>query len=244
MKDLLEFSVPLVWQVEMVKQNFWFIEHKIVDIVDFCERQETCEALVKEVVTNLQSRSASSSQTTIKVANTGPKGTRNASVPGRTNKHKGAVLSFNDSGGRSGCSNHPNSVNHQTSECYDTLKRIAGNYVNNGRPSNNAYKRQKYSDKKPHAKPTAGDLHTLLDTMEQVKNRLDKEIRQRNTENGKRKRDHTEKVENSAQNNTEAIGSTNTIDNFTTELEELSLSDMDSKDLEDLEPLSDSEFEA
>jgi hypothetical protein len=45
LKDLFEFTVPIPWRLEMVKQAFQPIDHDITEIVEFCERQEFADII-------------------------------------------------------------------------------------------------------------------------------------------------------------------------------------------------------
>jgi hypothetical protein len=47
MKDLLEFSIPIIWRVKMAEHAFRPIDHDIADIVKFCEHVEFTEITQK-----------------------------------------------------------------------------------------------------------------------------------------------------------------------------------------------------
>jgi hypothetical protein len=247
MKDLLEFSVPWAWRIEMVKQAFRPLEHDIADIVEFCERQELCESVMKALKNgnSATSRSTGGSKKPPKI--------RKERATGRTNKHKrqGRCASYNESGGRDGCREHPDAVTHTTAECRVVQAKMGnGNFTTAARSRGMGSKRQRTSEKMPDKfRPSGGDLHTLLDSVQKVKERLEKEIRQNAQQSGKRKRD----VHDNAHKNTDAEIEQNAkvenvsvseLDNFNMELEQLSLSGVDDDDLDNLEPLSESEFEA
>lgn len=42
--DILQFGMPSKWQRNMVRDNFNPADHGLQDLVDYCERQEVCEA--------------------------------------------------------------------------------------------------------------------------------------------------------------------------------------------------------
>jgi hypothetical protein len=84
-------------------------------------------------------------------------------------------------------------------------------------------------------------LHTLLDDVEHIKARLEKEVKQQEQASGKRKRE--KKVREDTHETSQSITESLT-DNFDGELEQLTLSDVPEDDLGDLEPLSEEEFEA
>lgn len=42
--DILQFGMPNKWQFNMVRDNFNPADHGLQDLVDYCERQEICEA--------------------------------------------------------------------------------------------------------------------------------------------------------------------------------------------------------
>lgn len=56
MKDLLKFSIPWHWRMEMVRQAFRPLGYNIIDIIEFCECQETCESFAKayKTISNVQ----------------------------------------------------------------------------------------------------------------------------------------------------------------------------------------------
>jgi hypothetical protein len=102
-------------------------------------------------------------------------------------------------------------------------------------------------------KKPGGDFHTLLEEIEHVKARLEKEIKQRGQEGGKRKRDNEsleigEIVENLQDSNgcelPPSALNASVEENFSGELAELSLSDVHESDLDGLDPLSEDEFDA
>jgi hypothetical protein len=102
--------------------------------------------------------------------------------------------------------------------------------------NNNTNKRQKTTYSQPKQD---GDLHVLLDTMNDVKTRLDKEIKQRQMTCGKRKAiTLTDDVVIGKEEKSDAR---NITENFSSELEELTLSDVSDGDLDTLSDLS--EFE-
>ena len=71
-----------------------------------------------------------------------------------------------------------------------------------------------------------GDFHTLLGKIEQVKESVDKALRQQRTTNGKRKiRDETQEQFEEEETN----GNFNSEDNFVCKLDQLSLSEDDQK---------------
>jgi hypothetical protein len=105
-------------------------------------------------------------------------------------------------------------------------------------------KRQKFnkkSDNKPKA--PGGDLHILMDQVESIRARIEKELKQQQQEGGKRKRD--ENVQEEARKAPKPVVQPESeMDTYNDELEQLTLSDVHESDLEDLEPLSEEEFEA
>ena len=104
-------------------------------------------------------------------------------------------------------------------------------------------KRQKTKpDSNSSRKTPGGDFHTLLDDLEHIKERVEKEIKQRKQESGKRKRE--DNVHEEKQETPQSAAAENVSDNFDGELEQLTLSDVPESELEDLEPLSEEEFEA
>jgi Skp family chaperone for outer membrane proteins len=100
---------------------------------------------------------------------------------------------------------------------------------------------KKKSDNKPKA--PGGDLHTLLNDVESIRARVEKEIKQQQQEGGKRKRD--ENVQEEAREESQPVAQPESdMNNYNDELEQLTLSDVHDSDLEGLEPLSEEEFEA
>jgi hypothetical protein len=104
-------------------------------------------------------------------------------------------------------------------------------------------KRQKTQPDADSSRRTpGGDLHTLLDDLKHIRERVEKEIKQRGQESGKRKRE--DNVHEEKQETPQSAAAENVSDNFDGELEQLTLSDVPESELEDLEPLSEEEFEA
>jgi hypothetical protein len=83
----------------------------------------------------------------------------------------------------------------------------------------------------------------LLDQVESIRARIEKELKQQQQEGGKRKRD--EDVQEEARKTPKPVVQPESeMDTYNDELEQLTLSDVHESDLEDLEPLSEEEFEA
>jgi hypothetical protein len=252
MKDLLEFSIPWQWRIEMVQQGFRPIEHTIPEIIEFCERQEVAESVIA-AVNNANSRAGQKGNGNGKFSKLSKhkeaaqssswKGQGNAA---RSNKHKrnGKCVSFNESNGRDGCRLHPDAVSHTTAECTTVQKQIdtmRGTYA--AKTGGYGAKRQKTQPDADSSRRTpGGDLHTLLDDLKHIRERVEKEIKQRGQESGKRKRE--DNVHEEKQETPQSAAAENVSDNFDGELEQLTLSDVPESELEDLEPLSEEEFEA
>jgi hypothetical protein len=246
MKDLLEFAIPISWRVKMAEHAFIPIEHKVPDIVDFCERLEFTENATRSISNLNSNNQAQQSQNKGKNSEKGQQSQDNvgalpqATSKQRTNKHTrpGKVVSFKDSNGSDGCRLHIWATDHTTMECRVIQKQIDGmraQYEAQPR-NNNANKRQKTTYSQPKQD---GDLHVLLDTMNDVKTRLDKEIKQRQMTCGKRKAiTLTDDVVIGKEEKSDAR---NITENFSSELEELTLSDVSDGDLDTLSDLS--EFE-
>jgi fructose-1,6-bisphosphatase len=107
----------------------------------------------------------------------------------------------------------------------------------------NANKRQKNNN---NQSKSGGDLHVLIATFNDVKARIEKELKQRSTACGKRKavsfaedvvveKDDNKKNKKIDSNNIKK----NIAENFSSELEELTLSDVSDGDFEVLSELSD-----
>ena len=255
MKDLLEFAIPISWRVKMAEHAFRPIEHSVPDIVEFCERLEFTENATKSILTGGNHQNPTQSQSNNKGKNSEQGQTsrdnvdalQHATSKQRTNKHKrpGKVVSFKDSNGSDGCRLHIWATDHTTIEC-----RVIQNQIDRMRAQyeaqpHNANKRQKLNNNKP--KP-GGDLHVLFETFNDVKTRIEKELKQRSMTCGKRKA--VSVMENIAINNgdnqkNKNCHSTNITknitDNFSSELEELTLSDVSDGDFEMLSDISDFE---
>jgi hypothetical protein len=247
MKDLLEFSIPWQWRIEMVKQAFRPVEHTIPEIMEFCEHQEIANA-VQDAVDAANKRAGQQGQSYKRKA-TAIDGSswKSQTNKSRTNKHKqkGKCLSYKESNGRDGCRLHQETTTHTTAECRTINKQIDNmKGVYDAQPRGYGVKRQKFqnkSDNKPKA--PGGDLHTLLNDVESIRARVEKEIKQQQQEGGKRKRD--ENVQEEAREESQPVAQPESdMDNYNDELEQLTLSDVHDSDLEGLEPLSEEEFEA
>jgi hypothetical protein len=257
MKDLLEFSVPWQWRIEMTKQAFRPIEHDLADIVEFCERQELAEsvmsAMKKTPNNNEEQPGMDTADAKWKPKNKKGRGSSWKREPFPKNnkkKRSGRCESFNESNGRDGCRLHPDAVTHTTAECrvvqaqIDNMKSTYAAQPNKRQKTasnNSAGSNNKYKNK------SSGDLHTLIDDFEQMKARLEQEIERRGHEGGKRKREENEPLEIGETDEEKLNGrelSESLEQNFSGELAELSLSDVHESDLEDLDPLSDEELDA
>jgi hypothetical protein len=277
-KDLLEFSVPWQWRIEMVKQAFRPIDHDLADIVEFCERQETAESVFQAIKTantyaGHQTMNGTGDTTWNKRKQKPNKKGRGSwknekgGFLNNKNKKSGRCESFNDTGGKDGCRLHPDAVTHTTAECrvvQSQIDNMKSMYAARGRGGGPPNKRQKTStnndaSKKQYNNKPGGDLHTLLDDIEHVKARLEKELKQRGQEGGKRKRENYElengeivenlQGSNGRELNAQEFNGPNALnasveENFSGELAELSLSDVHDSDLEGLESLSDEELDA
>ena len=253
MKDLLEFAIPISWRVEMIKQAFRLIEHDISKIVEFCERLEFTEKVntsVKGENNNNQSQSTNKGRDAEQGRNGQKnKGTlpyANAKTSNRTAKHKRqGIVSYKSSGGTSGCSLHQNATDHETIEC-----RVIAKQIDNMRAQYEAqphpFKRQKTTNNTTkngtnNKNGRGGDLHTMLDEINSVKARIEKELKQQTIACGKRKSVKCEDdIDTDVEGDDSPKSQENTKNNFQAELEQLSLSDVSEGELEELD-LSDVE---
>jgi hypothetical protein len=192
MKDLLEFAIPISWRVKMAEHAFRPIEHEVSDIVEFCEWLEFTENATKSIPNNQSNQTQSQSNNKGKNSEQGQKSQDNvgalpqATSKQRTNKHKqpGKVVSYKDSNGSDGCCLHIWATDHTTDKCHVIHKQVDNMRAQYEAQPRNANKREKTNNSQP--KP-GGNLHVLLDTMMNVKARLEKELKQRQMTCGKRK---------------------------------------------------------
>jgi hypothetical protein len=244
MKDLLEFAIPVSWRVKMAEHAFRPIEHSVPDIVDFCERLEFTENAMKSIPNIQTNQTQSQSNNKGKNSEQGQKSQDNvdalphATSRQRTNKHKrpDKVVSYKDSNGSDGCRLHIWATDHTTAECRVIQKQIDGMRAQYEAQPRNANKRQKTNNSQPKQ---GGDLHVLLDTVNDVKARLEKELKQLQTTCGKRKA--VSLMDNIVVKKEEKSNSKNITENFSSELEELTLSDVSDGDLDNLSDLSEIE---
>ena len=93
-------------------------------------------------------------------------------------------MSFKDSDGSDGCRLHIWATDHTTEECRVIQKQIDGMRAQYEAQPHNANKRQKNNNNQPKS---GGDLHVLIATFNDVKARIEKELKQCSTACGKRK---------------------------------------------------------
>jgi hypothetical protein len=248
MKDLLEFAIPISWRVKMAEHAFRPIEHSVPDIVEFCERLEFTENAMKSIPNNGGNHqpNQTQSQSNYKGKNSeqGQKCRDNvdalthATSKQKSNKHKrpGKVVSYKDSDGSDGCRLHIWATDHTTAECRVISKQIDSMRAQYEAQPHNVNKRQKTNNSQPKQ---GGDLHVMLDTVNKVKARLEKELQQRQTTCGKRKA--VSFANNIVEKKEEKANQKNVSDQFSSELEELTLSDVSDGDLDTLSDLSEIE---
>jgi hypothetical protein len=252
MKDLLEFAIPISWRVEMIKQAFRPIEHDNPEIVEFCERLEFTEKVntsVKGENNNNQSQSTNKGRDAEQGRNGQKnKGTlpyANAKTSNRTAKHKRqGIVSYKSSGGTSGCSLHQNATDHETVECRVIAKQI-GNMRAQYKAQPHPFKWQKTNNNTKNGTNNknghGGDLHTMLDEINSVKARIEKELKQQTIACGKQKSIACEDdIDTDVEGDDSPKSQENTKNNFQAELEQLSLSDVSEGELKELD-LSDVE---
>jgi uncharacterized membrane protein YheB (UPF0754 family) len=145
-------------------------------------------------------------------------------------------VSYKDSNGSDGCRLHIWATDHTTAECRVIQKQIDGMRAQYEAQPRNANKRQKTNNSQPKQ---GGDLHVLLDTVNDVKARIEKELKQLQTTCGKRKA--VSLMDNIVVKKEEKSNSKNITENFSSELEELTLSDVSDGDLDNLSDLSEIE---
>jgi hypothetical protein len=238
MKDLLEFSIPIIWRVKMAKHVFRPIDHNIADIVEFCERIEFTEPIQKSTMNGESDANPTLSQShNGRNAKRGWNGRDNngaltqAVSNNRSKKHKKArkVMSYIDSDGSDGCRLHIWATDHTTAECRVIQKQVDNMRAQwDAQPHNtNNNKQQKTNNKQPKQ---GGDLHVLVDTFNKVKVPLEKELKPRQMACGKRKQEaHLDTVNTEEEKANEKDGSS-----FHSKLEQLTLTDVSDEELEEL----------
>jgi hypothetical protein len=218
--------------------------------VEFCEWLEFTENAIKSIPnngSNYQQNQTQSQSNNNKGKNSekGQKSRDNvdalphATSKQRTYKHKrsGKVMSYKDSDGSDGCHLHIWATDHTMAECCGIQKQVNNMRAQYEAQPRNANKRQKTNNSQP--KKQDGDLHVMLDNINKVKARLEKELKQRQTACGKRKA--VSFAGNIVQEREEKADSKNISETFSSELEELTLSEVRDRDLDNLSDLSEIE---
>ena len=229
--EIVEYGIPHSWKTKMAEHGFVPINHTLMETIEFCEKMEYAEEMTGKNVSPNQNNNRKTGQHAEADLDSGEHkfgAILHAKVPrgGTTNKRRERHVSFAESDGKDGCALHNNATDHTTGERRVLLgqaKKMRNMWDAQPRDRNN-YKRKisQKNDNYTHGgtqtkKYNNGDFHTLLGQLERVKESVDKALRQQQTTGGKRKaRERSDEEEKS--------------DNFSAELDQLSVCDDDVSD--------------
>jgi hypothetical protein len=240
LKDIVEFGVPNAWRTIWVQHDFQPMQKDMAEIVDFCERIEYAEQ-IEDAVKGSKNQKGPSAEAD-RNGGDSKKGAlaqaSKSSSQGRGNnnkKRKSKHTSYADSDGRDGCALHAYATDHTTTECRVIMSQIGkmrAQWEANPRQQN-GNKRQKTNNHDTRNQSRSnGDLHTLMDKVEKVKESLQKAMKQQQSMHGKRKdRESDKKVSFKPTEESEGEHDQDfNPDSFHLELDQLSISDDDSDD--------------
>ena len=191
--EILEFSIPDTWWAKMVDQNFISANHTLTEVIKFCEKEEITKMM-------LSGRIPRKDPSQFQLAN---KGTLHKSGTNTTNKKasqsskktgNAKIISFANSNGTDGCMVHIHATDHTTQECrvlkkqVDKMKQSWSDNKDQQEPKKKAKFNNYNSNKGRNQKGNAGDLHTLMEQAERIKESLEKALKQQETKSGKCKR--------------------------------------------------------
>jgi len=242
--EVIEYGIPHSWRTKMVEQGFVPVDHTLAEIVEFCEKMEYAEEMTgrnnsqnnqnnRKTGQHAEADSASGDTHTgaLLHAKTSQRGSK---------KRRERRTSFAESGGSDGCALHVNATDHTTGEC-----RVLLSQAKKMRATWDAQPREGYPNKRQKTqnnnnnnhkggnqnKRNNGDFHTLLEQIEQVKESVQKALRQQSTTNGKRSvcDNHDENFEDETAEQNDVSNP----DSFVCELEQLSISEDDLDGLDD-----------
>jgi hypothetical protein len=148
--DLLEYGLPLHWQLEMVLHDFDPADHTIQELVSFCERLELTKP---HGPSNNPANSNSSSKSTA--------GTNDNKPNSKKRKTEKQNVRFE---GEKFCSLHGQG-NHSSDECYAIKKMVKDRKASLEANQNNSTR-----------KPEVNELHTILnEALKQLSNKKPKQ---------------------------------------------------------------------
>jgi hypothetical protein len=228
--EIVEYGIPHSWRTKMAEHGFVPVNHTLIEMIEFCNKMEYAEEMTgKNVGQNDNRKTGQHAEADSESGerNTGAilhaKTPRRGTVP---SKRRERHVSFAESDGKDGCALHNNATDHTTDECHVLLgqaKKMRSIWEAQPRDKNNT-KCQKNDNNSNLVYKSNGDFHTLLETLERVKENVNKALRRQHTTTGKRKsRDLRE--ENIDEENTKNIAN----DTFVDEIDQLSVSDDDVK---------------
>jgi hypothetical protein len=223
----------------MVDQSFIPGDHTLTQVIEFCEKEETTEQMMSDA------KSSNSNGNQHSKGNPGNNANNLSDQSSSGNKRKQyetTIVSYEESGGKDGCMIHTKATNHTTNQCRVLQKQVAKMKQSweNREPQQPSPKRQKTGNPNNHKggnpHKNGGDLHVIMEQFKKVSESLAKALKQQNTESGKRKRREKRVNFSTSHDEVDQVEEVEPDDSFVCELDQLSLSDADLHDLEDLEP--------
>ena len=227
--EVIEYGIPHSWRTKMAEHGFVPVNHSLAEIIEFCNKMEYAEEMTGK---NNSQNNQKTGQHAEADSVSGDKLTGailHAKTPrGGNNKRRERHVSFAESDGKDGCALHTNATDHRTGECRVLLgqaKKMRSMWE--AQPRDKNFKRQKNNNNNTthggnQNKKYNGDFHTLLGELEQVKQSVQKALKQQQTTIGKRKiRDKAEENFDEEDPN----GNFNSEDTFVCELDQLSISE-------------------
>jgi hypothetical protein len=120
--DILEFGIPNKWKAKMVEAGFVPADHSPTEFVEFCERLESAEQMLRLTSVNKTAKKQEQQDSMLKDQ---PEGTEkhsssskmNAKTPQQRKNMQKHCQSFVKSNGKDGCGYHIHSDTHTSNKC-------------------------------------------------------------------------------------------------------------------------------
>lgn len=176
--EIIEYGIPNTWRAKMVDQNFVPANHTLAEIVEFCEKTECSEKMLSNNSNPQDGKDIQQSRNNMQRSSDNAMNKSSQGVNyNKKRKQRDYHVSFDNSNGSDGCMFHTMAVTHTTNERHVLKKQVQKmKDWNSQSPQQQSNKRRKPNNsdnyKVGHQNTKGGDLHTLMEKVESIKDSL------------------------------------------------------------------------
>ena len=180
----------------MVNQHFIRVNHSLMEIIEFCEKEETTKQMLSDHAKQSNGNGNQQSKCSAAKSGSNASNANDKSSQGGKRKQHDTIVSYEESGGTNGCMIHTTSIDHTTNKCrvlkkqVTKLKQSWDECDKQQQPQKCQKTNNSNTQKGGNPNKSGGDLHTLMEQVKRVKKSLEKALKKQKTKNKKQNQEN------------------------------------------------------